>query len=130
LDPFDPELKQVGDTQSPGKTATGIGLPVSLSLGEVTAPLAAFWPDAQRIQLPLQQIVNRGSAPLALRLDAHTSQQDIEVSFAEPGMAVSPEDTASTQVVLRMPPNLHAGRPIAITVRSRGADGPRLRCSA
>jgi hypothetical protein len=122
LDPFDPELKQAGDTQSPGKTATGIGLPVSLSLGEVTEPLAAFWPDAQRIQLPLQ-IVNRGSAPLALRLDAHTSHQDIEVSFTAPGLTVPPEDATSTQVVLRMPPDLHAGQPIAITVRARGADG-------
>ena len=125
LDPFDPEFIEATDDLQSRDTSDNTALPVSLSLGEMTAPLAAFWSDAQRVRLPLQ-IVNRGSLPLALQLDAHASHPDILVSFSDPNLTVFPGGHASTAVILNMPPDLHAGLPIAITVRACGVDGAQL----
>jgi hypothetical protein len=93
-----------------------------MTLGGGTAPPAAFISEAQRLRLPLQ-IRNHGTGVLDLQLDAHTSLAQAVVNFAEPVLAVPPGDLVSTGVDVLLPPDLHTGRPLVITVRARDADG-------
>jgi outer membrane protein OmpA-like peptidoglycan-associated protein len=104
-------------------------LPVSISLGGEPPLLAAFWPDAQNVRLPLE-IVNQGSKPMELQLEAHASQQNVEVSFSDPNPTAPPGGRASTQVLLCVPPDMDAGQPVTITVQASDSKGARVTTQA
>ena len=103
-------------------------LPLTLQLasprGADPIPVAAYWPDAQRVEETLV-LTNVGSDTLDLRLDVTTADDRWHVTLAEDALSLSPGDRHDVPVSVWIAPDARAMTPIPITVRVRDNVGNR-----
>ena len=94
-----------GESASPARM-----LPLTLELaapGRDAAdpiPVAAYWPDAQRVEATLS-LTNAGAEPLDLRLDATTGDDRWQVTLAEDALSLPPGESHDVPVSVRVAPD-------------------------
>ncbi|MGN6486340.1 MAG: hypothetical protein ACTHLT_00790, partial [Devosia sp.] len=97
-------------------------LPLDIAVGLGDRPVAAFWIRGQRLGGEVH-LVNRGSEPLDLSLDARSSdfQYQVELSKLSVRLAPGAEERVPLDVVVS--PDAWGDNPVQIAVRARTADG-------
>jgi hypothetical protein len=85
-------------------------------------PVAAYWPDAQRVEATLS-VTNISPDPLDVHLDATSADDRWQVTLAEDVLSLPPGDRRDVPVSVRIAPDARATVPIPVTVRARDDDG-------
>lgn len=97
-------------------------LPVTLALTPSADAVAAWWPDAQRLEATLE-VVNTGSTDLVLALEATTSHAAWSVGLTSDPVGVPAGGAIGVPLAVTAPPDRPADLPVAVTVRAADAAG-------
>ena len=107
----------VGGSVVPGS----VELPVAVDLAACEQPVAAYWPDSQRIECDVA-LTNTGDDPIDVSLDAATGHHAWAVDFEATEVSVDAGETATVATTIRVAPDAWADQPVLVTVRA-GNDG-------
>lgn len=94
-------------------------LRMSLDLGDT--PVAAYWPQGQRIAGELT-IENAGDAQLDVALEARTGSAVWEVTLDSDAVAIGAGETVSVPIAVRVAADARADEPVFVAVRAAGDD--------
>ena len=103
-------------------------MPLELTFSLMDAAVAAFWPVGQAVSGTLT-LSNRGSQPLTLMLDAHTSHYKIAARADQTQVTVPAGGRADVPVTLTIADDLADGD-YPVTWRARATDGGQVTASA
>lgn len=100
-------------------------LPADMQLAFDAPAVSAYRMHGQQVAGRLE-IQNRGNAPLALNLEAVTSDYRWQVALDNDKASVAPGGRASIAVEVNVPPDAWAERPVRISARAYGEHGSQV----
>ena len=104
----------------PGKEPAA--LPVAINGPEKIPSVAAYWPQAQRINQTLQ-IKNQEQTSLPLDLDVWTSHADWQAQLDTRKITLAPGESKAVPLTLLIKPDTAGSEPVAVAVGARDAQG-------
>lgn len=95
-------------------------LDIAVELGD--QPVAAFWTRGQRVK-GIVRLINRGSEPLDLSLDARSSDFQYRADLTTSSLHLAPGADERVPLEVVVAPDAWADNPVQIAVRASVADG-------
>jgi Mg-chelatase subunit ChlD len=97
-------------------------LPVAINGPEKVLSVAAYWPQAQRVNGTVQ-IKNQGQTPLPLDLSVWTSQANWQAQLGMQDIALAPGESKTVPLNILIEPDTAAIEPVTVAVAARDAQG-------